>query len=68
MPNLVITLNPELYSELETASRHVCEMGFGPEKWATEAIESALASRRLPRVAVGLEALERHAPENLEQI
>ena len=60
MPNLVIKLNPELFSELEIASRHVCEMGFGPERWATEAIEAALASRRLPRVAVTVEALERH--------
>ena len=66
MPDLIIKLNPELYSELETASRNVYEMGYGPERWATEAVEAALASRRLPRVAGGLEALERNTVEVLE--
>jgi hypothetical protein len=66
MPDLIIKLNPVLYSELETASRNVYEMGYGPERWATEAVEAALASRRLPRVAVGLEALERHNIQPIE--
>ena len=66
MPDLTIKLNPELYSELETASRNVYEMGYGPERWATEAVEAALASRRLPRVAVTVEALERHNIQPIE--
>jgi hypothetical protein len=47
---ITITLSDELYTELESASTNVREHGFGPETWAQEAVESALADRRLPRV------------------
>jgi hypothetical protein len=53
MRQITIHLQEELYNELEAASAVVRELGFGPEAWAQEAIESALASRRLPRVPVG---------------
>jgi hypothetical protein len=46
---ITITLPDELYVELQTVSSECTkEMGFGPETWAQEAVESALASRRLP--------------------
>jgi hypothetical protein len=42
-----------LYTELEAASASVREHGFTPESWAQEAVESALATRRLPKVPLG---------------
>jgi hypothetical protein len=49
MRALTIHLNEELYAELEEASAPHREMTFGPAEWAQEAVESALATRRLPR-------------------
>lgn len=53
MRAVTIVLPDALYAELETASSKARELGFGPQAWAQEAVESALASRRLPSVAVG---------------
>ena len=50
MQQVTIKLSDELYSELQRVSEDVLEMCYSPERWATEAVESALASRRLPRV------------------
>ena len=51
MQQVTIKLSDALYRELENAASNTLEMGFGPERWATEALEAALASRRLPRVS-----------------
>jgi hypothetical protein len=49
MREITIKLPDELYTELQTVSSECTkEMGFGPEQWAGEAVESALATRRLP--------------------
>jgi len=53
MPTVVVTLNEVLFEELEQAARSAREHGFGPAEFATEAVESVLASRRLPRVTRG---------------
>jgi hypothetical protein len=50
MQRVTITLNDELFAELQRASEDMLEIGFGPERFATEAVESVLATRRLPRV------------------
>jgi hypothetical protein len=49
MKALTIHLQDELYAELVEVSAPHREMTFGPEQWAQEAVESALAVRRLPR-------------------
>jgi hypothetical protein len=53
MAQVTIKLSDEMYAELESAAADVHELGFTPERWAEEAVESALASRRLPRVKLG---------------
>jgi hypothetical protein len=53
MQQITIKLSDDLYAELLSASSDVLEMCYSPERWATEAVESALASRRLPRVKLG---------------
>jgi hypothetical protein len=53
MQQVVINLNDELFAELKSVSSDVLELCYSPEKWATEAVESALATRRLPRVRIG---------------
>lgn len=45
---ITITLNDELYRELQRVSADVREMGYSPERWASELVESELATRRLP--------------------
>lgn len=47
MRKVEISLDDELYKELTTASK---EQGLTPWGFAGEAVESCLASRRLPRV------------------
>ena len=50
MPRLIISLSDELFRELQAASSAAHEMLCTPETWAQEAVESAIASRRLPNV------------------
>jgi len=59
-----MTLPDTMYAELIDAAE---ERRCSPRIFAEETILSALASRRLPRVTVGVEALERNAPENLDE-
>ncbi|MGB9071455.1 MAG: hypothetical protein WCC22_02205 [Terriglobales bacterium] len=47
MQRITIILEDALYQELKAA---VSREPMSPETWATEAVESALASRRLPFV------------------
>jgi hypothetical protein len=50
MKKLTIELPDGLYAELVTASAEAHEPGFRAKHWAQECVQSALASRRLPRV------------------
>jgi hypothetical protein len=50
MQQVTIKLSDEMYAELQRVCDDVRETCYSPEKWATEALESALATRRLPRV------------------
>ena len=49
MRSVTIHLDDELFRELETAAAETSKRHFPPEAWAAEAVESVLASRRLPR-------------------
>ena len=51
MQQVVIKVSDERYAELESVSADVLEPCHTPERWCTEAVESALATQRLPRVA-----------------
>jgi hypothetical protein len=53
MPSITIILNDGMFAELQLAARRTCEPGFDATDFATEAIESVLASRRLPTVTLG---------------
>jgi hypothetical protein len=53
MRTIEIRLNNELFAELERAAHNAREPGFGAAEFATEAVESVLASRRLSRVTPG---------------
>jgi hypothetical protein len=53
MPRIVIELTDGQYGELRRATARAGEPGFTPKDWAREAVESALASHRLPRVTLG---------------
>lgn len=55
MQQVTIKLSDEMYTELPSVSQDVLEMCYSPEKWATEAVESALATRRLPRAKSALD-------------
>lgn len=52
MPQVTIELHEDLYAELEAVSAEQSELGFTPARWAQEAVEVMLATRRLPRVVV----------------
>ncbi len=73
MQAVTITLPDVLFAELKTAAAEAREMTFGPERWAAEAIESALAARRARRVRLPItpaDALARRPvelPEELEE-
>lgn len=56
MRHITITLPDSLYAELEVASAGVRDLTFSPAIWAAEAVESALATRRLPQVRLRLRA------------
>jgi hypothetical protein len=51
---ITIDLPDGLYTELLSASAEVKEIGFQPKHWAQEAVQSALAARRLPRMAAAI--------------
>ncbi len=53
MPQIRIALTEGQYAELKRATARAGEPGFSPTDWAREAVESALASHRLPRVTLG---------------
>jgi hypothetical protein len=53
MRTITIALNDGLFDELQRAADRLNEPNFSAADFATEAIESVLASRRLPRVAPG---------------
>jgi len=53
MPQIRIALTDGQYAELKRATARAGEPGFSPTDWAREAVESALASHRLPRVTLG---------------
>ena len=69
MQSVVINLPDVLYAELETAAASVRELGFRAETWAQEAVEAALATRRMPaRVSIGPEdALARRAAPEIQE-
>lgn len=48
MPQIKFEISNELYKELKAAT--VNEPGETPRSWARDAVEAALATRRLPRV------------------
>ncbi len=48
MRQIKIEINDTLYKELEAATAN--EPGGTPRTWACDAVEAALAARRLPRV------------------
>ena len=50
MQQVTIKLSDALYRELQSVSEDVREQCLSPERWAAEALEAALATRRLPRV------------------
>lgn len=50
---ITIDLTDGQFAELKRATAKTQEPGFTPVDWVREAVESALASHRLPRVAVG---------------
>jgi hypothetical protein len=51
---ITIDLPDGLYAELQTASAEANETSFRAKDWAQEAVQSALAARRLPRMAAAI--------------
>lgn len=66
MRQIVLNLPDALYLELEVVSARVREHGYGPTQWAQEVIEADLASRRLPKVALGVYGARIGTPEVVE--
>jgi predicted transcriptional regulator len=52
MQRVTLNLSDEMYAELQSVASSVHVLGFTPEKWAEEAIESVLATRRLQHSGV----------------
>jgi predicted transcriptional regulator len=50
MQQVTIEMSDEMFRELQRVSEDVLEMCYSPERWAQEALEAALATRRLLRV------------------
>lgn len=50
---ITIDLSRSQYAELERAVARTGERNFTPTDWAREAVESVLASHRLPKVTTG---------------
>ncbi len=63
MRKITIQLSDALYSELAEVSAGVREHGYSADMWAAEAVESALAARRLPKVPPG-----KHGPHTRKEI
>jgi len=55
---LLIVLPDALYTELQEVSAEVKDLTYSPACWAAEAVEAALASRRLPRVRIPITPLD----------
>jgi hypothetical protein len=53
MPKVSITLPTELYKELQSAAASMREPGYSAVNFITDVLTSDLASRRLPRMALG---------------
>ncbi len=53
MPKVSIKLSPELYRELQSAAASMDEPGYSAVNFITDVLTSDLASRRLPRMALG---------------
>lgn len=66
MQQITIALRDELYAELVQAAAATRERAFGPEHWAEEAVEAALATRRLPRFARPCSTPRTHS-ENVQE-
>ena len=66
MRQVILNLPDALYLELEVVSAAVREHGYGPASWAQEAVESVLATRRLPGVTAGRCGPRITAPEVAE--
>jgi hypothetical protein len=63
MREITIVLNDGQYEELTWAAILACEQGFTEADWAREAVESCLASRRLPSVSHGRNGARMSAEE-----
>jgi len=53
MPKVSIKLSTELYRELQSAAASMREPGYSAVNFITDVLTSDLASRRLPRMALG---------------
>jgi hypothetical protein len=53
MPKVSIKLPTELYRELQSAAASMHEPGYSAVNFITDVLTSDLASRRLPRMALG---------------
>jgi len=62
MRTIQISLNDGVFAELERAAQ-VCAPGFSAAQFATEAVESVLASRRLPGVPKAKIGAQINVPE-----
>jgi len=53
MPKVSIKLPTELYRELQSAAASMQEPGYSAVNFITDVLTSDLASRRMPRMALG---------------